>query len=381
MGDDGGSAAVRRNDQDSASRWTHGGAFDAAAAGRQWTAERRQRNATCRCRWVTSSDWGDAGFGPLPEGRVGVTSMRAKRIHPGAYSALAEALATIYWYKRDLEQFIRRRAVEHPNLVHGLDFEDYKRVVANELVERLEADEHQYKDLTLALMLEIAQMDSFPSLKRQPDAEHLLVQAREAVSGLKAWTERHQDVLDEQAELEAEQAELEERQRNRRGFSEKLAELKDEFLRLQIEPNRQRAGREFETFLNTLLRLFDMQPRLAYELDYEQIDGSFTFDTDDYVLEAKWWADAVEAKHLRDFNDKVRRKGKNALGLFISVNGFTSGARAAFREGTAFLTMDGTDLFCVLDDRVRLDELLVLKKRHANETGDCYFPVSLILEG
>ncbi|MEU5688284.1 hypothetical protein DEJ48_38665 [Streptomyces venezuelae] len=64
-------------------------------------------------------------------------------------------------------------------------------------------------------------------------------------------------------------------------------------------------------------------------------------DTDDYIPEAKWLKGAVEAGPLMLFNDKVRRKGKDALGRFISVNGFSSGARSAFNERTAFLTVDG----------------------------------------
>lgn len=43
--------------------------------------------------------------------------------------------------------------------------------------------------------------------------------------------------------------------------------------------------------------------------------------------------------------------------------------------------MDGADLLCVLDQRVRLDNLLRRKKRHANETGQCFFPVKAMLGG
>lgn len=305
--------------------------------------------------------------------------MRAQRIHPAAYGALVEALARIYWYKRDLIKFLRLRASDHPELIAGLDFEGYKIAFAEEFVDRLMEDEDRYRDLTLAIMLEVSQMQSFPSLKRQPDSERLLEQANDAVAGLRTWTERFHDLLEERARVEAQRVQHEEREKHRRGHAQRLAELKEEFLRLQMDTNRQRAGREFETFLNDLFNLYDMRPRLGFELEYEQIDGSFTFDTDDYVLEAKWLKEAVESGQLMQFNDKVRRKGKNALGLFISVNGFSSGARAAFREGTSFLTMDGTDLFCVLDDRVGLDDLLAHKKRHANETGNCYFPASLML--
>lgn len=306
-------------------------------------------------------------------------TMRAQRIHPAAYEALTEALARIFWYKPELAEFIRVRSEEYPELVVGLDFTDYKIRFASAFVARLKAGEDRFRDLTLSIMLEVAQRNSFPSLKRHENSEKLLAEARDAVAELRTWTDRLQGLLEERAAVEAEQAAAEEREKYRRGFTERLAELKEEFLRLQMETNRQQAGREFEMLLNGLFRLHDMQPRLAYELKYEQIDGSFTFDTDDYVIEAKWLKEAVEAGRLREFNDKVRSKGKNALGLFVSVNGFTSGARAVFREGTSFITMDGTDLFCVLDDRVRLDELLARKKRHANETGSCYFPASLML--
>ncbi|MEN8655276.1 hypothetical protein ABCR94_33020 [Streptomyces sp. 21So2-11] len=308
-----------------------------------------------------------------------MTSMRAQRIHPAAYGALTEALARIYWFKKDLIKFLRVRAAENLELLAGLPFEDYKVVFAEEFVDRLMAEEYRYQELTLSIMLEVSQMDSFPSLKRQPEAEKLLAQANDAVADLKIWTERFQGLVEERARIEAQQAQQADHEQRRRGFSRRLDELKEGFLRLEVDPDRQRAGRAFEPFLYSLFELFDMQPRLGYDLEFQQIDGSITFDTDDYILEAKWLAGAVEAGPLMLFNDKVRRKGKNALGLFISVNGFSSGAKAAFREGTAFLTIEGFDLFSVLDDRVRLDDLLSRKKRHANDTGDCYFPAHLML--
>ncbi|MEW2046605.1 hypothetical protein [Streptomyces sp. NPDC005476] len=320
-----------------------------------------------------------AALTSVVQGGGTVTSRRARKIEPAAYDALTEALARIYWYKPDLARFLQIRASEHPELVSGLDFTNYKVVFAGQFVERLRVGEDRYQGLTLSLMLEISQMESFPTLKRQPEAEKLLTQARDAVADLKTWTERFRGLLEERAAVEEQQAQQAEREKHRRSFSQRLSELKEEFLRLQADTDRQGAGRAFESFLFSLFELFDMQPRLGYDLEFQQIDGSITFDTDDYILEAKWLKGAVEAGPLMLFNDKVRRKGKNALGLFISVNGFSSGARSAFKEGTAFLTVDGTDLFYVLDDRVWLDELLMRKKRHANDTGNCYFPAHLML--
>ena len=50
-----------------------------------------------------------------------------------------------------------------------------------------------------------------------------------------------------------------------------------------------------------------------------------------------------------------------------------------YGASTPFITLEGGDLMAVLDERIPLDELLRRKKRHANETGECYFPASRML--
>jgi hypothetical protein len=99
-----------------------------------------------------------------------------------------------------------------------------------------------------------------------------------------------------------------------------------------------------------------MEPRLSYSIGNEQIDGSLSFDTDDDIVEARWRAERVDRGDADVFATKVRRKGKNAVGLFVSVEGFTSAALDQYRERTPFITMDGTDLYATLEQRVRLDD-------------------------
>jgi hypothetical protein len=96
-------------------------------------------------------------------------------------------------------------------------------------------------------------------------------------------------------------------------------------------------------------------------------------------MEAHWWQEPIGREHLDVFKSKISRKGKNALGLYISVSGFTSDALQEYSASTPFITMEGGDLMAVLEERVPLDELLQRKKRHANETGECYFPASRML--
>lgn len=116
------------------------------------------------------------------------------------------------------------------------------------------------------------------------------------------------------------------------------------------------------------------EPRLAYRTDLEEVDGSFSFDTDDHIVEARWRADPTDRGDGDIFAAKVHSKGKNAMGLFVSINGFTTTFLGRFQESTPFITLDGSDLYMVLDERVRLDDLVRAKKRHANDTGSCFLP-------
>ncbi|SEO01340.1 restriction endonuclease [Actinacidiphila rubida] len=306
------------------------------------------------------------------------SGLTGKKIHPDAYGALVEALTTINWNRNAYQQDIRRRLRDHPELFARLDFSNgvTKRETSNQLVSLLMAEEKRYRELTVEMMTDISKLDTFPNLTKQVDAEDLLTQARDAVANLQKWAGRHAEIAEEREKFSAELAAHRDQVAKTRGFSEVLDELRQEFLSLHGMTDRQRAGIEFEGFLHRLFTLFDLQPTLAYSLSGEQIDGSIYHDTNHYIVEAKWLAGTVEAKHLRDFDGKVRFKGKNALGLFVSVNGFSEGGKDLFRQATSFVTMDGGDLFCVLDGRIRMDELLARKSEHANRTGDCYFPAT-----
>lgn len=48
----------------------------------------------------------------------------------------------------------------------------------------------------------------------------------------------------------------------------------------------QKRGYEFEQFLNSLFNLFDLDPKCSYKISGEQIDGAFTHDNQDYLIEA-----------------------------------------------------------------------------------------------
>lgn len=303
--------------------------------------------------------------------------MTAKRISPQAYQALRDALATVVWYKRAFESLLRDSLRDHPELLVGLNFNDTKRLVADALVDRLAEKERVYQPVTLQLMLELSSMTRFAdieAIKDPDDRAQRLGEAGAAVAHLREMTKAYADLLKEQDQVRVEQDAIRAQEAGRRHFSDDIEALKVRFLELQTSVNPQQRGRDFELLLSDLFRLFDMEPRLTYLLTSEQIDGSLRFDTDDYILEAKWWAEPVGRDEVDTFATKVGFKGKNALGLFVAVNGFTKVALDRYSEKTPFVAMDGADLFLVLDGRIRLDDLLRAKLRHANETGSCFIP-------
>ncbi|PUB20185.1 restriction endonuclease [Promicromonospora sp. AC04] len=304
-----------------------------------------------------------------------------KRISLDGYQALCDVLATATWYKPDFERFVRALFRDQPTVLAGLNFSATKREVAGELVDQLIQRDLELQAATLRIMSELAGKTRFPDIERmkKPDREQRLREAREAVARLAEVMAPQVHEVEEKERLRVAQEARLAKATALRQFEDHISGLQRRFQALHQAANQQARGYELEKLLADLFQLFDMEPRLSYSTATEQIDGSLSFDTDDYIVEAKWHAGPVGRPAADVFDAKVRRKGKNALGLFVAVNGFTSDTREVYRVGTSFLTMDGMDLHLVLDGRIRLDELMRAKRRHANETGSCYFPATDLL--
>jgi len=130
-----------------------------------------------------------------------------------------------------------------------------------------------------------------------------------------------------------------------------------------------RRGYQFEKFLKAFFTAYGLQPRGAFSLSGEQIDGSFMHDTHTYLLEAKWTSAQVNAETLRGFDSKVRDKADWSRGLFVSQTGFTDVGLEAFGRGKRIVCMDGLDIADILQGMTTLNNALVLKVRNAAETG------------
>jgi hypothetical protein len=93
-----------------------------------------------------------------------------------------------------------------------------------------------------------------------------------------------------QSESEASEARREQERRDseaRHGVALKLTELREEFITLHQQDPQER-GYSLEKFLNDHFDLFDIDARGPFRVVGEQIDGAFTFEGTEFLLEAKW---------------------------------------------------------------------------------------------
>jgi len=140
-------------------------------------------------------------------------------------------------------------------------------------------------------------------------------------------------------------------------------------------------GHEFERFLRVLFEAFDMAPGSPFRLTGEQIDGSFQFQGEVYLLEAKWQDQRTGAEDLNAFWGKVAGKAEWSRGLYVSYSGFTQGGLEAFARGkrTNIVCVDGLDLHEMLERNLDFREVLQHKVRRAAETNQAYVPLRELL--
>jgi hypothetical protein len=88
----------------------------------------------------------------------------------------------------------------------------------------------------------------------------------------------------------------------------------------------QSRGYAFEKYLNELFKASGLDPRRAFKIEGEQIDGSFVLRENVYLLEAKWQTAMIDKSDLVVFNNKVSSKSGFTRGLFISYSSYSEQA-------------------------------------------------------
>jgi hypothetical protein len=267
-----------------------------------------------------------------------------------------------------LKDFIKL-TLSNSAILGTINWEVTKREAVKELIERMTNRTDIFNDDLMNLLLAVTDITDFSHLTFWDEDGSKTIKAKDAVEKLRVQTKGYIQITKEQEEALKRKAETEKKIKKNKSLDEELNLLRQKFNEIAMIKNPQKRGYALEPFLNELFLLYELDPKGSFKINGEQIDGAFTFDGSDYLLEAKWQMQ-VDRNDLADFCYKVDSKTKLTVGLLVTIEGVTSGAISPFFK--SIIIMDSTDLFAVLDGRVTLTDLLYKKRRKAAETGNIY---------
>jgi len=232
-------------------------------------------------------------------------------------------------------------------------------------------------------MSEVVKIEDFSHLSRLEDGAEKVKKAKESVNALRTLVKDHFDLIDEQRISEERRKAAHEKMLRNQGVRDRLKEIEKDYLELISSTNSQQRGFTLERILRELFTLFDLDPKASFRITGEQIDGAFTFDNTDYILEAKWQQEPVGTRELDSLYSKLARMTlENTLGLFLSINGYSDDAVKAHSSGRRLMIlMDGSHLMAVIEARIDLMQLLLRMRRHASQTGNIYLRIHEIMVG
>lgn len=211
-----------------------------------------------------------------------------KKISVQTLLALKEALATIFWTKKDLRQFIEL-TIENSLIVSTIDWtENTKFESVSQLIDRMAQRQDVYQNDILKLIQEASNFTDFNHLKYWDDSEDKIKKAKASVEKLRNQTKGYFETIEELRKTEKARATTQAKIKESINYQQRLDELKQRFFEIAINDNHQSRGLLLEKFLNDLFLFFDLDPKSSFKITGEQIDGSFTFDNTDYLVEAKW---------------------------------------------------------------------------------------------
>jgi hypothetical protein len=141
----------------------------------------------------------------------------------------------------------------------------------------------------------------------------------------------------------------------------------------------QKRGYILEKLISSTLSNELLEPRTSYRPLGEQIDGSFFWQGQTYLIEAKWHQDPIPVSSIYAFKGKLDGKFHTTSGVFVSMSGFSTETEDALRLGKALniILFNGEDMDLILLGQVSFLDVLKFKLRQAGDTGSLYAPYKL----
>lgn len=284
-----------------------------------------------------------------------------------------EVIATLVHIKSTMAELILKPAgipvdIYKPRLYQQDEATGYtlsKRKIAPLILDDIE--QRGCSQQCIRKIIEIAaHWSSFHLADNEYKARATVQKARELLGILELMEEREAKQKEiarkeELARLERERAEI---LTNHLGL---LLMMFDDLVRSE-EP--QRRGFLLQDLLNRLFDLYQIPVMQSFTRNKgaEQIDGAFKLDGWYYIVECRWRKKLADIRELDGLAGNVRRSGKQTMGLFLSINGWSTNVPTLLKQNPekTIILMDGYDLRTVLNGQADLPDFLLAKLAHLN---------------
>ena len=221
-----------------------------------------------------------------------------------------------------------------------------------------------------------AEWDAFHLAQDEYKARAVVQKARE-IAGFLAEGDVRERIVQEQRAREDEG-----RQRGERALvlQRQSDLLLAQFDQASIDQDVHKRGYLLQDLLNRLFDLYRFPVTRAFQRNDggEQIDGAFELEGWHYLVECRWRSKLADIRDLDGLLGQVRRCGRQTMGLFLSINGWSEHVAGLLKQNPdkSILLMEGYDLRSVLARQADLRELMKAKVRASNLDSEPYFSVT-----
>lgn len=164
-------------------------------------------------------------------------------------------------------------------------------------------------------------------------ARGLVAKVRELVNVKDSFTkiQQHYESIQEE-DRKKRQAEEQARLNQLKQKREERNEIRSALMDLYQEKNPNKRGKQLESVLNRLFESEGILVRESFTIEgdnnegiIQQIDGAIEVNDHLYLVEMKWWKDALSQKDISQHMMRIFERS-DARGIFISASGYTDAA-------------------------------------------------------
>ncbi|WP_402876291.1 hypothetical protein [Paenibacillus illinoisensis] len=302
-----------------------------------------------------------------------------------------EIIATLVNIKSTMYDLILKPSGINKDYFHSLTKQknDYgkwlsKREIASKIIAAIENHE-SYEKIVRSIITIASEWSQFHLAGNEYEARATVQKARDVLGVLDIWEEKEKRDR-EQAKEKAD------KEKNSQKEHELIKQL--QLLLMMYDSisgkseNPQSRGTMLEDIVNRLFNVYDLTEQLTVVQAFrrnengEQIDGAFKLDGWHYIVEMKWTSQVSGIRELDSLYGKVSRSGKQTMGVFLSINGWSSHVVDLMKQNSdkSILLMSGYDLRLALTRQVDLIKMLHKKLSKFNLESEPFFGAENMLE-